>query len=326
MNPHDTKSLDRRSFLGVAASVAAAAALDRRRLFAQPLPPPQDAARPSDGAAAKKKRTLKKAVGIGMVVEEATILEKLQIVRDLGFDGVEIDRPDATPIAEWKAAQEKSGVKIHGIVDSVHWSYPLNSPDAAVRTKAIDGLTAALKDAAELGSISVLLVPAIVNEQLPYGEAYRRSQAAIKEVLPLAAQLKVKIAVENVWNNFLLSPLEAARYVDELGSEWAAFHFDIGNVVTYGWPEQWIRLLGPRIAKLHIKDYSRKRRDNEGRSKGFDVELGEGDAGYAAVMKALDETGYSTAPGGNWATAEVSGGDRKRLKVVADQMDRLFSL
>lgn len=261
-----------------------------------------------------------------MVGEGSTILEKLQIVKDLGFEGVEIDRPDASPIAEWKAAQEKSGIKIHGIVDSVHWSYPLNSPDLEVRAKAIDGLKAALKDAAELGAISVLLVPAIVNEKLPYGEAWRRSQDAIKEVLPLAAQLKVKIAVENVWNNFLLSPLEAARYVDELGSPWAAFHFDIGNVVTYGWPEQWIRLLGPRIAKLHIKDYSRKKRDNEGRSKGFDVELGEGDAGYAAVMKALDEVGYSTAPGGNWATAEVGGGDRKRLKVIADQMDRLFSL
>jgi hexulose-6-phosphate isomerase len=320
MNPPN-----RRRFLGVAASFAAAAALDRRRLFAAPLPKPQDSARPPDGAA-KPKRTLRKAVGIGMVGEGATILEKFQILKDLGFEGVEIDRPDASPIAEWKAAQEKSGIKIHGVVDSVHWSYPLNSPDLAIRAQAIEGLTAALKDAAELGAISVLLVPAIVNEKLPYGEAWRRSQDAIKEVLPLAAQLKVKIAVENVWNNFLLSPLEARRYVDDLGSEWAAFHFDIGNVVTYGWPEQWIHLLGPRIAKLHIKDYSRKKRDSEGRSKGFDVELGEGDAGYAAVMKALDETGYSTAPGGNWATAEVSGGDRKRLKVIADQMDRLFSL
>jgi hexulose-6-phosphate isomerase len=310
MNP-----LPRRQFLGVAASFAAAAALAPRHLFANPPAPTQ-----------AKKRTLRKAVGIGMVGEGSTLLEKFQLLRDLGFEGVEIDRPDGTPLAEFKAAQEKTGLKVHGVVDSVHWSFPLNSPDAAVRAKAIEGLKAALNDAAELGSISVLLVPAIVNEQLPYGEAWRRSQAALKEVLPLAAQLHVKIAIENVWNNFLLSPIEAARYVDELGSEWAAFHFDIGNVVTYGWPEQWIRLLGPRIVKLHVKDYSRKKRDNEGRGKGFDVELGEGDAGYPAVMKALDETGYSTAPGGNWATAEVNGGDRKRLKQVADQMDRLFLL
>jgi hexulose-6-phosphate isomerase len=310
MNP-----LPRRRFLGVAASVAAVAALDPKRLFANPSPPRQ-----------AKKRTLKKAVGLGMVGEGATVLEKFQLLRDLGFDGVEIDRPDATPLAEFKAAQEKSGLKVHGVVDSVHWSQPLNSPDGAVRAKGVEGLKAALSDAAELGSISVLLVPAVVNEQMPYAEAWRRSQAALKEVLPIAQRLKVKIAIENVWNNFLLSPLEAARYVDELDSEWAGFHFDIGNVVTYGWPEQWIRLLGPRIVKLHVKDYSRKKRDEQGRWKGFEVELGEGDAGYPAVMKALDETGYSTAPAGNWATAEVNGGDRKRLKQVAEQMDRLFAM
>jgi hexulose-6-phosphate isomerase len=275
MNP-----LPRRRFLGVAASVAAVAALDPKRLFANPSPPRQ-----------AKKRTLKKAVGLGMVGEGATVLEKFQLLRDLGFDGVEIDRPDATPLAEFKAAQEKSGLKVHGVVDSVHWSQPLNSPDGAVRAKGVEGL-----------------------------------KAALKEVLPIAQRLKVKIAIENVWNNFLLSPLEAARYVDELDSEWAGFHFDIGNVVTYGWPEQWIRLLGPRIVKLHVKDYSRKKRDEQGRWKGFEVELGEGDAGYPAVMKALDETGYSTAPAGNWATAEVNGGDRKRLKQVAEQMDRLFAM
>jgi len=174
--------------------------------------------------------------------------------------------------------------------------------------------------------LSVLFVLVVVNGDLFYDEAYTRSQEAIREVLPHAAQVKVKIAVENVWNSFLLSPLEAARYVDELKSEWAAFHFDVGNVVTYGWPEQWIRVLGSRIAKLHIKDYSRKKRDEQGRWKGFEVELGEGDGGYPAVMAALDEIGFSTAPGGNWATAEVGGGDKKRLAQIAGQMDRLFAM
>ncbi len=265
-----------------------------------------------------------------MVGDGKTVLEKFQLLKDLGFDGVEIDRPDTQPLDELKAAQEKTGIRVHGVVDSVHWSFPLNTRDDGVRKKAIDGLVAALDDAAALGAVSVLLVPAIVDAELPYDEAYRRSQEAIRAVLPHAAQVKVKIAVENVWNNFLLSPLEAARYVDELNRDvpgaWAAFHFDIGNVVAYGWPEQWIRVLGARIAKLHIKDYSRKKRDEQGRWKGFEVELGDGDAGYAAVMQALDEVGYSTAPGGNWATAEVGGGDRKRLQQVAAQMDRLFAL
>jgi hexulose-6-phosphate isomerase len=323
MNP-----LPRRRFLQAAASFAAAAALASQRSLAsgaQDAPP-----NPAPKPAPKPKRTLKKAVGLGMVGEGATVLEKFQLLKDLGFEGVEIDRPDAAPLDEFKSAQEKTGIRVHGVVDSVHWSFPLNTRDAGVRKKAVDGLVAALDDAAALGAVSVLLVPAIVNGELPYDEAYRRSQEAIREVLPHAAQVKVKIAVENVWNNFLLSPLEAARYVDELNQgsagEWAAFHFDIGNVVTYGWPEQWIRILGKRIAKLHIKDYSRKKRDEQGRGKGFEVELGEGDAGYAAVMKALDETGYSTAPGGNWATAEVGGGDRKRLQQVAAQMDRLFAM
>ena len=320
MNP-----LPRRRFLQAAATFAAAAALAARLPLASAA---QDAEKKPDPALKPKpKRTLKKAVGLGMVGEGATVLEKFQLVADLGFEGVEVDRPDrALPLAELEQAQEKTGIRVHGVVDSVHWSLPLNSRDAGVRKKGIDGLVAALDDAAALGAVSVLLVPAVVNGDLPYDEAYARSQEAIREVLPHAAQVKVKIAVENVWNGFLLSPLEAARYVDELKSEWAAFHFDVGNVVTYGRPEQWIRILGKRIAKLHIKDYSNKKRDEQGRWKGFEVELGEGDAGYAAVMAALDETGFSTAPGGNWATAEVGGGDRKRLAQIAGQMDRLFSL
>jgi len=320
MNP-----LPRRRFLQAAATFAAAAALAPRLPLASAA---QDAEKKPDPAPEPKpKRTLKKAVGLGMVGEGATVLEKFQLVADLGFEGVEVDRPDrALPLAELEQAQEKTGIRVHGVVDSVHWSLPLNSRDAGVRKKGIDGLVAALDDAAALGAVSVLLVPAVVNGDLPYDEAYARSQEAIREVLPHAAQVKVKIAVENVWNGFLLSPLEAARYVDELKSEWAAFHFDVGNVVTYGRPEQWIRILGKRIAKLHIKDYSNKKRDEQGRWKGFEVELGEGDAGYAAVMAALDEVGFSTAPGGNWATAEVGGGDRKRLAQIAGQMDRLFSL
>ena len=171
-----------------------------------------------------------------------------------------------------------------------------------------------------------LVVPAVVNARQPYDRAWTLSQAEIAKCVPLAKELGVAIAIENVWNSFLLSPLEAARYVDEFKSDAVRFHFDIGNVVNYGWPEQWIRVLGNRIAKLHIKDYSRKKRDDAGLWKGFDVELGEGDANYAAVMAALDDVGYSTATSGNWATAEVNGGDRKRLKQVADQMDRLFRL
>ena len=303
-------ALDRRSLLAAAGASAAAIALGAPALARAP----------------SAARTLKKAVGIGMVGEGDTLLDKFLIVRDCGFQGLELDSPSELKHEDVLAAQEKSGVRVHGLVDSKHWSHPLNSFDKEVRAESIAALETALRDAKLYGSTSVLLVPAVVNAKLPYAEAWKRSQDAIRRVLPLARELGVRIAVENVWNQFLESPLEAARYVDEFQDPSLAFHFDIGNVVNYGWPEQWIAILGPRIVKLHVKDYSRKKRDDEGLWKGFDVELGQGDANYAAVMPALDAVGYSTAPQGNWATAEVNGGDRKRLKQISDQMDHLFSL
>jgi hexulose-6-phosphate isomerase len=131
--------------------------------------------------------------------------------------------------------------------------------------------------------------------------------------------LGVTIALENVWNNFLLSPLEAARYIDELGSARVGWYLDVGNLVLYGWPEHWVEALGPRIVKLDIKDYSRSRLDNEGRWKGFGVGIGEGDAGWERVMAALDRAGYS-----GWASAEVGGGGRERLTQVFDRMSAVL--
>jgi hexulose-6-phosphate isomerase len=308
--------LTRRSFLATSAALAASAPAFSR---AQPEAAPKAA--PS-GA----KRTLKKAVMFGMIGEGASVLEKFQILRDAGFDGVEMDSPSKIPGDEILSAQEKTGIKVHGLVDSVHWQFQLNNPVEEVRAKGLEALQTALRDAKTFGSSSILLVPAVVNAQMAYDDAYRLSQEQIRKALPLARECGVKIAVENVWNNFLLSPLEAARYVDEFKDPLVVFHFDIGNVINFGFPDQWVRVLGSRIAKLHIKDFSRKKRDAEGLWKGFDVELGQGDAGWASVMKELDAVGYSTAPGGNWATAEVRGGDRNRMKEVREQMDTLFSL
>jgi hexulose-6-phosphate isomerase len=206
------------------------------------------------------------------------------------------------------------------MVDSVHWKDTLGDPDANVRARGVAGLETALRDAKRYRATSVLLVPAVVNAKIGYDEAWTRSQAEIRKVLPLAKELEVSISIENVWNQFLLSPLEAARYVDAFDSPWVGWHLDIGNVINYGWPEQWIKILGKRLRRLHIKEFSRKKRDAEGLWKGFDVELGQGDDDWPAVMKALAEVGYE-----GWGSAEVAGGDAARLKVVAGQMDAVFS-
>jgi len=324
--------MNRRAFLSaVAASVAGGSVLGAGvRGVAPGLPsgatPPKTAPIPPARPEGAPARTLRKAAMLGMVADDAatTTLDRFKLLKDCGFEGVEVDSPSSTPVQEYLEAQAATGIIAHGVVNSVHWRLHLNNPSTEVRARAVESLRTCLRDAQALGASSVLLVPAVVNADMAYDEAWRLSQEGIKTVLPEADERGVTIAVENVWNNFLLSPLEAARFVDDLASPRAAWHLDIGNVINFGWPEQWARMLGPRVAKLHIKDFSRTKRDKQGLWQGFDVQLGEGDAGWPRVMAALDQIGYSTDPAGRWATAEVRGGDRVRLEQVSRQMDALW--
>jgi hexulose-6-phosphate isomerase len=291
--------MNRRQFLTVSASALAATAL-------------------AQGAA--KKRPIKKAVNLGMVKSSGSTLDKFKMIQDAGFDGVELNRPDALPLDDLLKAKSATGLAIANVICSTHWGKPLTHQDPAVREQGLRGLKLALQEAGELGSPAVLLVPGVVNKDVSYADAYPRSQAAIREAIPDAEKAKVKIAVENVWNQFLLSPLECARFVDEIASPWVGWHFDIGNVITYGWPEQWIRILGKRIITLHIKEFSRKKQNDEGLRKGFGVELGEGDVGWPSVMTALDDVGYH-----GWGVLEVPGGDADRLKFLAERTDKLLA-
>ena len=217
-------------------------------------------------------------------------------------------------------SRDEVGLPIHGVVDSVHWRDTLSHPDPAVRERGLAGLQTALRDSKLFGGTTVLLVPAVVNKEVSYADAYTRSQAEIRKAIPLAEELGIKIALENVWNNFLLSPLEEARYIDEFNTPIVGAYFDVGNVLRYGWPEHWIGTLGNRILKVDIKEYSRKKQDEEGLRKGFDVELLEGDCDWPTVMSALREVGYA-----GWGTAEIPGGDRQRLQAIAGRMDRIFA-
>ncbi|NMG22143.1 sugar phosphate isomerase/epimerase family protein [Brasilonema bromeliae] len=301
-----TSPLDRRTFL--AAGVGAAAALASGG--------PGSSASAQDAPVKK----YKKAVKIGMVRAGATLVDKFKILKEIGFDGIELDSPNGFDKSEVLAARDESGLPIHGVVDSAHWKETLSHPSEEVRAKGLAALETAIRDAHAYGATSVLLVPAVVNKEVSYADAYTRSQAEIRKALPLAAELKIKILFENVWNNFLLSPLETARYIDEFESEWIGAYFDVGNVVLYGWPEQWIRTLGKRIGKLDVKEYSRKVAREKGTGAGFGVELLEGDCDWPAVMRALEEIGFT-----GWGTAEIPGGDETRLRAIAERMDKIYA-
>ncbi len=276
--------------------------------------PEGEAVRPQDSS----ERSMKKAVKIEMVKDGATLEEKFRLLKELGFDGVELPSPNSWTVEEVVRASKSSGLPVHGVVCSEHWASPLNHPDPAVRTKCVEAIREAIRDAKAYGATSVLVVPAVVRKSMSYDEAWTLSRAELLKVIPDAEAAGIDIAFENVWNNFLLSPREAAEYVDSFESPRVGWYLDVGNLVAYGWPEQWIRILGPRVMKVDVKEYSRGKLDKEGRWAGFDVGLLEGDCDWPAVMKALDEIGYE-----GWMTAEIGGGDRAWLTDVAARMDRI---
>jgi hexulose-6-phosphate isomerase len=209
---------------------------------------------------------------------------------------------------------------VHGVVSYDHWGKPLSDPDPAVRKAGLESFQGALRDAKAYGATSVLLVPGKCTKEVAYEDAYKRSQEEIRKAIPLAEELNVQILIENVWNDYLISPLEMARFIDEIESPVMGAYFDVGNVVRYGWPEHWIRTLGKRVRKLDIKEYSRQLQHSKGPRAGFGVKLGEGDCDWPAVLKALADIGYK-----GWATAEVAGGDAERLREISERMDRIFS-
>ena len=270
--------------------------------------------------AAETKRPIKRAIMWATVGVKGSVLEKMKAIKAAGFDGTEMmSHMDADEVLR---ARDETGLEIPSVCGAHHWSKPLSDPDPKVRDEGLAALKQTLREAKRYGASSVLLVPAVVKKEVSYDEAYTRSQAEIRKAVPLAEELGLKIAIENVWNNFLLSPLEAARYVDEFKSPAVGWHFDVGNIIHYGWPEQWIRVLGQRIQKFHIKEFSRKKADQQGKGAGFAVPLLEGDNNWPAIMKAVDEIGYH-----GWAITEQSGGDTPEgLKDLCQRLEKILAL
>ncbi len=266
-----------------------------------------------------KKTQIKKAIMLGTVGVKGSILEKFKAIKEAGFAGVE---PSShMDVNELLKARDETGLEIPSVCCGTHWKENLASPNPAERARGLDGLRQSLQDARKYGASSVLFISAVVTKEVSYGDAYTRSQAEVRKAIPLAEELGVKIAIENVWNNFLLSPMEAARYVDEFKSPMVGWHFDIGNVLRYGWPEQWIPVLGSRIQKLHIKEYSRDKMLSGGLWKGFDAPLLEGSNNWPAIVKALRQINYT-----GWAIAEQGGGGSlEGLKNLSERMDKILA-
>ena len=299
--------MNRRDFLGRGTGLLALAAVVPGALAAEARP------------AAAPRRGLKKGIMWGTVGIKGSVLEMMKAIKEAGFDGVEMNsHMDQDEVLRGRDA---TGLVIPSVCGVHHWAKPLTSPDAKVREEGVAALQKTLRDAKRYGATSILMVPGAVNHEVSYTEAWTRSQAELRKAIPLAEELEVKIALENVWNQFLLSPLEAARYVDELNSSAVGWHFDVGNIVNYGWPEQWIRILGKRIQKIHVKEFSRKKRDAEGLWRGFDVKLLDGDDNWPAVMRAVDDIGYT-----GWMIAEQGGGDTPEgLRDLGQRLDRILS-
>lgn len=226
---------------------------------------------------------MKKGICIGSL--PGSLEDKFSLAKDAGFEGIEINTVDTDEESKkMKALADDAGLEIPSIMNTDHWQFPLSSPDPEVRKKSAEGMMKSLASASVVGADTVLLVPAVVNEEVCYEDAYETSQKEISELAKVAEEKKVFVAIENVWNKFLLSPIEFARYVDEIESEYVQAYFDVGNILLYGYPQQWIRTLGSRIKKIHVKGFKVG-------PKSFTYLL-DSDIDWAAVMKSLRDIGY----------------------------------
>ncbi len=259
-----------------------------------------------------------KSLKFGMIKEDLSILDKFKLVKDIGYDGVELDSPGGQDKTECLEASQKTGLPIHGVVDSRHWNVRATEPDPQRRNQCLEDLLIAVKESHYCGGSSVLFVPGHGNDG-PEGEIISRALDVIGLALPTAAGLGVKILIENVWNRMFYDhdsgPEQTAEryaaFIDACNSPWVGAYFDIGNHHKYGRPQDWIRTMGKRIVKLDVKGYSRDKNDW--------AAIGNGTIDWPAVRKALDEISFT-----GWCTAEVVGGDRKHLATILNRLNKVL--
>jgi L-ribulose-5-phosphate 3-epimerase len=257
-------------------------------------------------------------------------------IRKAGYDGVEPVlsedgylncKTSDQEVLALRAQAQAQGLSVPSVGVWSLWENNLVSDDRKIREKAFSIVRRQLEVASLMGAKTILVVPGYVGcdfasrpERIPYDVAYARSQEQLAGLAQYAQQLHVQIGIENVWNRFLLSPLETARFLDEIGSDAVGAYFDVGNVIYVGYPEQWIRILGKRIFKIHLSDY---RAGQAG--LGAFVDLMAGDVDFPAVAQALREIGYD-----DWVTLEMLPNYKQypELSLYADKpaVDKIVSL
>lgn len=270
--------------------------------------------------AAPTKRKLRKGIMWGTVGVKGSVLEKMRAVKAAGYDAVEM--ASHMDQAEVLKARDETGLEIASVCGERHWSLPLSDPSPKVRAEGLAALKQTLQDAKVYGASSILLVPGVVNKEVSFDDCWDRSIEQIKQALPLAGQLEVRISIENVWNNFITREEQAVRYLDVLDSPWAGWHFDVGNIIRYGDPIVWIKTLGPRINRVHIKEYSLDRAMRNGDVwKGFGVPLLEGANNWKGIMQAFDEIGYRS-----YLITEQGGGSTPEgLHDLCDRLEKIIA-
>ncbi|QDU55605.1 sugar phosphate isomerase/epimerase family protein [Aeoliella mucimassa] len=292
---------DRRQFMLAAGTLAAGLAIPGLATAQSPATTPANRGR------------IFKSVKWGMIGAGSTVLEKFEICKELGFDGMELTTPGLHDAKEVRSASEATEMPVHGTVGQKHWQVRLSDPDPAVREQAREDLIVGLKETQSYGGNTILLVPgAVRGDQETHDDVWNRSIEQILLVLPTASKLGVRVLIENVWNGFCETPEQLRDYLDEINSPWVGAYFDIGNVRKFSPSENWVRVLGNRIVKLDVKDW--------GKQNGF-CKIGDGDVNWPAVCEALEEIGYT-----GWCTAEVGGGGRERLAEIAERMNKVLML
>lgn len=256
---------------------------------------------------------LRMAVKYSMIkLPDATVEEKLTLVKRIGFEGVEIQAPGEVDLKELVAASKKTGVKVHGVIVATHWKVRHSDPDEGVRQQAIDDLKQAIAAANAVGADTVLLVPGKVTDPKNenWEQVWERSQAGVNACLDDAEAAGVVIAIETVGNDFITKPEHLIRYVDEFDNPHVGAYFDCSNMLKYGVSSaEWIRRLGRRMVKFDFKGYSIK--------AAAQVPIGEGDENWPEILKALVDVGYT-----GWATSEVAGGGEAELTDIYRRMAR----